>query len=136
MKKIITFVTIFIGASIGGSLRYLISQLFAGQTGFPWGTLFVNLTGAFILPLLIHYLHDRYHLSATTVLSLTTGLLGAYTTFSTMASDTYHLLNSGNHYLLAGYLLLTMVGGFGFAVLGNYVAAIRAQREYDRRQGR
>lgn len=130
MSKIRTFFIIFIGASIGGSMRYLISLFLVSGSGFPWGTLFVNLTGAFFLPLLIHYLYDRYHLSATTVLALTTGLIGSYTTFSTMTADTYYLFASGNMKFLTLYLIATMIGGFLFALLGNYLVAIRATFYY------
>ncbi|MQS89170.1 fluoride efflux transporter FluC [Companilactobacillus mishanensis] len=130
MKKFYTFLIIFVGASIGGSLRYLIGLLFTVSSGFPWGTLFVNLTGAFLLPLLIHYLHDKFHLKANTVLSLTTGLLGAYTTFSTFTADSYKLFQNGNYMMLSIYLLATMVGGFLCAIAGNYLAANLATREY------
>lgn len=134
MKRLTTFFIIFIGASIGGSLRYLVSLLFENQAGFPWGTLFVNLTGAFFLPLLIHYLYDRYNLSSTTVLALTTGLIGSYTTFSTMTADTYYLFQTGNYRFLTLYLVATMIGGFLFALMGNYLAVIRATLFYNKEQ--
>lgn len=128
MKKITTFGVILIGATIGGGLRYLISLIMVTSDRFPWGTLFVNLTGSLILPLLIHYLHDRYHLSAITILSLTAGLLGSYTTFSTMTADTYRLFISGNYLQLSIYLGLTIVGSFLLAILGNYLAVVFASR--------
>ncbi|AKP68039.1 fluoride efflux transporter FluC [Companilactobacillus ginsenosidimutans] len=130
MKKFYTFLIIFIGASIGGSLRYLIGLMFTVSSGFPWGTLFVNLTGAFVLPLLIHYLHDKFHLQVDTVLSLTTGLLGAYTTFSTFTADTYKLFQTSNYMMLSGYLIATLLGGFLCAIFGNYLAANLATKEY------
>ncbi|WP_051528108.1 fluoride efflux transporter FluC [Companilactobacillus nodensis] len=64
MQKIKTFLIIFIGAFIGSNLRYAESLLFKSSNGFPYGTLVANLSGALILPFLIHYLQDRYHLSS------------------------------------------------------------------------
>lgn len=132
MKRPTTFLIIFIGASIGGTLRYLISLMFQSLSDFPWPTLLVNLTGAFFLPLLIHYLHDRYQLSARTVFSLTTGFLGAYTTFSTMTADIYHLYRLQQVFPLLSYLGLTMIGGFLCALSGNYLAAILARKYYQK----
>ncbi|MCH4008988.1 fluoride efflux transporter FluC [Companilactobacillus sp.] len=132
MKKLRTFGIIFIGASIGGILRYLISLLFINYSSFPWGTIFVNLTGAFVLPLLIHYLHDRFHLSAGTVLSLTTGLLGSYTTFSTMSADAVKLFLNSDYLAFGLYLIITMVGGFLLALFGNYLAVYFADKELEK----
>lgn len=132
MKKLSTFLLIFIGASIGGTLRYLISLLFQNWSTFPWATLAVNMTGSFLLPLVIHYLYDRYHLNATTVFSITTGFLGAYTTFSTMAADTYDLYHLHEIIPLLSYLGLTMIGGFLCALVGNYLAAILASKYFQK----
>ncbi|WP_225427012.1 fluoride efflux transporter FluC [Companilactobacillus kedongensis] len=114
------------GAFIGSNLRYVESLIFTTSGNFPWGTIVANLSGAFLLPFLIHYLQDRYKLSLQTILSLSTGLLGSYTTFSTFTADTYRLFQSNSIGYLAVYLTLTLVGGFICALLGNYWAASRA----------
>lgn len=132
MKHLSSFLAVFIGALFGGGFRYLIGLVFNASAGFPFGTLFVNLTGAFALPLLIHYLHDRFKLSEEIVLSLSSGLLGAYTTFSTFTADAYRLYSVGKFSLLLIYLLITMIGGFLFALMGNYFAAYLAHREIKR----
>lgn len=93
-----------------------------------------NLSGALLLPFLIHYLQDRYNLSAQTILSLSTGLLGSYTTFSTFTADTYRLFQSNSWGYLTLYLLLTIIGGFLLAILGNYWAASQAFRDLARRK--
>ncbi|WP_125710896.1 fluoride efflux transporter FluC [Companilactobacillus zhongbaensis] len=130
MKHLISFLAVFVGALFGGGFRYLIGLAFGGGSGFPFGTLFVNLTGAFCLPLLIHYLHDRFELSDGLVLSLSSGVLGAYTTFSTFTADVFRLFSGGEFVLLGLYLILSMVGGFLLALLGNYLAAFLAHREF------
>ncbi|WP_334329778.1 fluoride efflux transporter FluC [Companilactobacillus sp. HBUAS59699] len=134
MQKLKTFSIIFIGAFIGSNLRYGEGLLFKSTSGFPYGTLVANLSGALILPFLIHYLQDRYHLSSRIILALSTGLLGSYTTFSTFTADTYKLYQAGNWTMLITYLTITIVGGFICALLGNYWAATRAFIDYAGRQ--
>ncbi|WP_125591233.1 fluoride efflux transporter CrcB [Companilactobacillus jidongensis] len=130
MQKIKTFLIIFIGAFIGSNLRYGESLLLKSSNGFPYGTLVANLSGALVLPFLIHYLQDRYHLSSKIILALSTGLLGSYTTFSTFTADTYRLYQSGSWMMLIIYLTITIIGGFICALLGNYWAATRAFIDY------
>lgn len=124
------FLFLFIGAFIGSDLRYLESLVFKPSNGFPLGTLVANLSGALFLPFLIHYLQDRYKLSPRIILTLSTGLLGSYTTFSTFTADTYRLYTAGQWWALLIYLTLTIVGGFGLALLGNYWAASQAFNDY------
>nr|WP_268871663.1 CrcB family protein [Companilactobacillus tucceti] len=124
----------FVGAFIGSNLRYVEGLIFSTGGNFPLGTIVANLSGALLLPFLIHYLQDRYNLSAQTILSLSTGLLGSYTTFSTFTADTYRLFQSNSWGYLTLYLLLTIVGGFLLAILGNYWAASQAFRDLARRK--
>ena len=133
-KKGVVFLFLLIGAFIGSNLRYLESLIFKTSSGFPLGTLVANLSGALVLPFLIHYLQDRFKLSPRIVLTLTTGLLGSYTTFSTFTADTYRLYINDQWWLLILYLTLTIVGGFLLAILGNYWAASSAFNDYVKRK--
>jgi len=128
------FLFLFIGAFIGSDLRYLEGLIFKTSHGFPLGTIVANLSGALLMPFLIHYLQDRFHLSPRVILTLSTGLLGSYTTFSTFTADAYRLYNNGQWWFLFIYLTLTMVGGFLVAILGNYWAASRAFSDYAKRK--
>lgn len=130
------FLILLIGAFIGSDLRYLESLFFKTSNGFPLGTLVANLSGALILPFLIHYLQDRFHLSSQLVLMLSTGVLGSYTTFSTFTADTYRLYLAGQWLSLFIYLTLTLFGGFLLAILGNYWAASQAFSDYVKNRGR
>jgi hypothetical protein len=58
--------------------------------------LFINVSGSFLLGLLFVLLTDRLGASPTTRLALTTGLMGAYTTFPTFSLDTFRLLEDGS----------------------------------------
>lgn len=135
-KKGKVFLLLLIGAFIGSNLRYAESLIFKTSDGFPLGTLVANLSGALLLPFLIHYLQDKYNLSSQVVLTLSTGLLGSYTTFSTFTADTYRLYENGQWHLLLIYLTFTLVGGFLLALLGNYWAASEAFNDYVRSRKR
>lgn len=129
------FLFLFIGAFIGSDLRYLESLVFKTSNGFPLGTIVANLSGALVLPFLIHYLQDRFSLSKRMILTLSTGVLGSYTTFSTFTADAYRLYNNGQWWFLFIYLTITMIGGFLVAVLGNYWAASQAFNDYAKKGG-
>ena len=130
------FVLLFIGAFIGGNLRYLESLIFKTSNGFPLGTLVANLSGALVMPFLIHYLQDRFHLSPKVILTLSTGLLGSYTTFSTFTADSYRLFENSQWWSLLIYLTATIIGGFLLALLGNYWAASQAFSDYIKKRGK
>lgn len=129
------FLLLFIGAFIGSDLRYLESFIFKTSNGFPLGTLVANLSGALVLPFLIHYLQDRFKLSPRVILTLSTGLLGSYTTFSTFTADAYRLYTNSQWWLLLIYMTITLVGGFLVAILGNYWAASQAFSDYVKKRG-
>ncbi|ALB28082.1 fluoride efflux transporter FluC [Companilactobacillus heilongjiangensis] len=129
------FVFLFIGAFIGSDLRYLESLNFKTSHGFPLGTLIANLSGALFLPFLIHYLQDRFNLSSKMILTLSTGMLGSYTTFSTFTADAYRLYINGQWWSLLIYMTITMFGGFFVALLGNYWAASSAFNDYFKEKG-
>jgi len=135
-KKAKVFLLLFIGAFIGSNLRYLESLIFKTSNGFPLGTLIANLSGSLILPFLIHYLQDRFKLSPKVVLTLSTGVLGSYTTFSTFTADSYRLYANSQWLSLIIYLTITVIGGFIFALLGNYLAASQAFSDYARKRGK
>lgn len=82
-----------LGAAVGAAARYLITD--ALPTGFPWGTVVVNLAGSFLLGLLIFGGLAKGHLPAGSRLLVGVGLLGGFTTMSAFALDTLTLLEQG-----------------------------------------
>ncbi len=84
------------GAALGGVLRYFFSGVaarLAGET-FPWGTLFVNVTGCIVIGFFVAFTSPdgRLLVPAHLRLFVITGLCGGYTTFSTFSLETLRLL--------------------------------------------
>lgn len=92
-----------IGGFIGASLRYIISVLCLRAMGdsFPYGTLFVNILGGFLVGFIMEASSGFWPVSPNTKLFLATGILGGLTTFSTFSYETVSMLSEGN-YLLGG----------------------------------
>jgi CrcB protein len=85
-----------LGGALGALLRYGLAGLVHqwSGSGFPWGTLVVNLTGCFVIGLL-WAMADEGLLDPRLQTFVFIGLLGAFTTFSTYGLETVHLLRDG-----------------------------------------
>jgi fluoride exporter len=85
------------GGAIGTLLRYLTSVVAAQWFGseFPYGTLIVNLSGAFIIGLVQQLGTEALMIPDNTRLFLTTGMMGGLTTYSTFSYETVRLMESG-----------------------------------------
>jgi fluoride exporter len=85
------------GSVIGGVARYLASLIIQSGPGFPWATLFVNVTGSFIIGFYstLSGPDGRLFASARQRQFVMTGFCGGYTTFSTFSLETFRLLESG-----------------------------------------
>jgi CrcB protein len=97
------FLWICLGGAAGTGARYLLSGwlLRALGPGFPWGTLAVNFLGSFLLGLLMQIAIATALLSPTLRLTLTTGVMGGFTTYSTFNYETLQYLQQ-NEWLAAG----------------------------------
>lgn len=112
-----------VGSFLGGVLRYYISTLLKSCSGFqfPWGTLAVNLAGCFVFGVLFALFNRFSSTENSFYLLLTTGVCGGFTTFSAFAHESVQMLQSGNYYMFAGYLLASVIWGLLFVGLGYYV---------------
>jgi len=84
------------GGALGALMRYAVSGLthtFFGET-FPWGTLMVNLVGSFLIGV-GWAISERIPHSPHLIPFLFIGLLGAFTTFSTYALESFNLIRDG-----------------------------------------
>lgn len=109
------YLIVFLGSGLGGALRQgtnvLTARLFG--LGFPYGTLTVNIAGAFIMGLMIEWFALKADPGQGWRLFLTTGILGGFTTFSTFSLDAANLIQKGAALTAAIYLGATLVAGLG-----------------------
>jgi fluoride exporter len=104
---------IAIGSAIGGVARYWCSGVAArlfGET-FPWGTIFVNVTGSFIIGLFATLTgpDGRIFASSTARQFVMLGLIGGYTTFSSFSLQTLNLANDAEWLQAGGNVVASVV---------------------------
>ena len=116
-------VLVAIGGALGAVARYLASLGCARLLGdqFPWGTLFVNVVGCFLLGWLVRTASISGSVSDSTKLILGTGLLGAFTTFSTFGVQTIQLW-ARSPIAALGNVTSNLLIGIAAAVAGMYFA--------------
>lgn len=123
MEKILW---ISIGAVLGANLRYWVGDWAAQRfgSGFPYGTMLVNLTGSFLLGFVISLTFEHFIIDPRLRILLTIGFLGSYTTFSTFAYESVTLISQGQWGLGIFNLLGSSLLGALFAVLGIWLGKI------------
>ncbi|KTQ85580.1 camphor resistance protein CrcB [Aureimonas ureilytica] len=119
------FLLVALGGGLGSVLRYgagLAAARWLG-TAFPFGTLFVNVTGSFAMGVLVEFLARRYGgADANLRLLLATGVLGGYTTFSSFSLDFATLAERGELATAFVYLAVTILAGLGALFAGLALA--------------
>jgi len=121
MKK---YVWIGCGGFLGAVLRYLIKgiQIYGYHEAVPLNTLFINVSGTFALALIMTLALEIFELDADIRLGVTTGFLGAYTTFSTLCKEVVGLMRNGAYFSAISYLTVSAVLGLGAAYFGTVLA--------------
>ena len=112
------FAIVFLGAGIGGALRHGVNlaaeRLFG--SGFPYGTMIVNVVGSLLMGALASYFLARTGVPQSMRLFLTTGILGGFTTFSAFSLDAALLMERHFYWsaaiYMAGSVLLSIVALF------------------------
>jgi fluoride exporter len=96
-NSVILYGYVAAGSVLGGVARHLLSLLIQLIPGFPWATLFVNVTGSFIIGFYgtLSGPDGRLFASARQRQFVMTGFCGGYTTFSTFSLETFRLLDGG-----------------------------------------
>jgi CrcB protein len=108
-----------VAGALGSVLRYAVDQVVRGRgrSDFPSGILVVNVSGSLLLGLVVgSSLHHGVSPYWVTVAG--TGLIGAYTTFSTFAFDTHALLERGRWRPALANVVVSLGAGLGAAALG------------------
>jgi fluoride exporter len=115
-----TVVGIALAGSLGALARYGLDGLVSRRTAgaFPWGTFAVNVSGSFLLGLVFTVLAEHLAAPSWVRSTLTIGLLGAYTTFSTLSFESYRLAEDGAYGIAAANMLGSMAAGLAAVYLG------------------
>ena len=111
-----TIMGVSMGGFLGGITRYELSVLLGGD-----GILYANLIGSFLLAFITYYFIERGLLAAWLNAGIGTGFIGAFTTFSSLATTIVKLESQG---IIAsiGYFLVSSLGGLALALLGFMLA--------------
>ena len=110
------------GSFIGGTARYLVSLAMKGiGKGFPWATLAVNLLGCLMIGMLWGILSRNASERSCWSLFLTVGMCGGFTTFSTYSKEALMMLQTGQIWGFASYVVLSVLAGIGLVALGYYL---------------
>jgi CrcB protein len=114
-----------LGAAIGGIFRLLVTQFVVARAGAGYGfyaTMFINVSGSFLIGIVIELAQTRANLSPLWRYFLATGILGGYTTFSTFSYEALSLATGGFALTAILYTLGSVVLGIGGA-FGGIVTA-------------
>lgn len=117
------YLAVAIGGLLGAMARYAVSLVVQQPNGFPLATLLINVAGSLFLTWFYTLTQERIHIHPHLRLAVGTGLVGAFTTFSTFTVETWTLYTSGRVFEALLYLVLSTVGGLGGAFLGYRLAA-------------
>lgn len=115
-----TLIAIAVGGAVGAVLRHFTS-FYSAHLGLWSSTILVNMSGSFLLGFLVVLPWDNNSLSPVFKMALTTGLLGAFTTFSTFSVENAQWFQRDNWTLLSLNILLQVLGGVAMALLGIYL---------------
>lgn len=120
----VRFLIVCGAGAVGCGARYLVSLWAAKRigTGFPWGTLIVNLVGSFLIAFVLELSTRMASFSPNLRIALTTGFMGGLTTYSSFNYESTALL-TGDHPLRGALNIgVTLIGCLGFGLLGLLLA--------------
>lgn len=114
-------IAIALGGALGAVGRHFVAGRLTGMlgTGFPYGTLFVNVLGSFLMGLLVELVAVKLNLPRPIQAFLTVGFLGAFTTFSTFSMEVVLLMERHTPILALAYVALSVtlaVAAFGLGL--------------------
>ncbi len=122
MPGLLSWTLVLAGGALGAIVRVAITRFFVRHQGsdFPRGTLVVNLSGAFVVGLLagVMFIWSRWDPTDPAFVFLVHGLVGSYTTVSSLSLEWLLLLRAGRARAAWAYLAATVIGGMVLVLLG------------------
>ncbi len=118
------YIMVMLGGATGSLTRYVLGTAIMGRVGgrFPVGTVVINITGSFLIGLLMTLFTERLDPHPNVRLLLVTGFLGGYTTFSSFEWETLGLVQDGSQWLG----LVNVVGSVLFGYIAVWLGAAMA----------
>jgi len=122
------YLVVLVGAGLGGLARYVAGTWIMAKYGgrFPLGTLVINVTGSFLIGVLMMLFTERLHPHPNWRLFLVVGVLGGYTTFSSFEYETFQAVRDGESWMA----LLYVLGSVGVGYVGVWLGALLAARAW------
>jgi CrcB protein len=126
MAGMARFLWICLGGAVGTGARYLLSgwMLRTAGPGFPWGTLAVNVIGSFLLGLIMQVSLATGLIQPTLRLTLTTGLMGGFTTYSTFNYETLQYFQQSDWLAACANLATTVIVCLAVGALGVFTGRL------------
>jgi CrcB protein len=117
---------VMLGGALGAGMRHLVGAWLLRQfaSGWPLGTLAVNLGGAFLAGLAFAWLEARGPAALPWRAFLVVGVLGGLTTYSALMLECLVYARGARPGVLAGYLAITLVGGLALVWAGARLASM------------
>ncbi len=112
-----------LGGAAGAVARFLVGDSFSRRfgTGWPYGTLFINVSGCFAIALFLSAAAEHVELGPGWRYLFPVGFVGAYTTFSTYGYETHRLLQLGQAAGALAYVAASNVLGFCAVLAGAWL---------------
>jgi CrcB protein len=127
MGGVFTYLCVALGSALGGVARFWLSGLVGQRFGesFPWGTMFVNVTGSFVIGLVgtLTGPEGRLLVPSDARIFVMVGICGGYTTFSSFSLQTLNLARDGEWLWAGGNVLLSVVLCLAAVWLGHVCGA-------------
>ena len=122
---------IALGGMLGATARFELARVLPVHAGrYPWATFWTNLSGSFVLGLLLVLLIERFPPTRYLRAFLATGVIGAYTTMSTFAVEVVVLVKDGHVGTGIAYMISSVFAGVGLSYLGVRIGRLTPRRQH------